>query len=86
MVEVESFVNSPSSVGALEGHFIGAMHLIGKVFGTSSDYYESLDEWKKEVWNYSFDISSDLLRTILVHALQDFESWANGRARYKNHR
>ena len=74
LVEVESFVNSPSSVGALEGHFIGAMHLIGKVFGTSSDYYESLEEWKKEVWNYSFDISSDLLRTILVHALQDFEA------------
>ena len=49
LVEVESFVNSPSSVGALEGHFIGAMHLIGKVFGTSSDYYESLEEWKKEV-------------------------------------
>ena len=74
LVEVESYVNLPSSAGVLEGHFLGAMNLISKVFGTSSDYYKSLEEWKKAVWDYSPSVSADLIRTILTHALQDYEA------------
>ena len=74
LVEVESYVNLPSSVGVLEGHFLGAMNLIAKVFGTSSDYSKSLEEWKKAVWDYSPNVSADLIRTILTHALQDYEA------------
>ena len=73
LVEVGSY-DSSSSVAVLEAHFVGSMNLIGKVFGTSSDYYKSLKDWKSGIWDYAVEASTGLLRTLLVHALQDYEA------------
>lgn len=74
LVEVESYANPPSSVAVLEAHFVGSMNLIGKVFDTSSEYYKSLEDWKIGIWDHTVEASASLLRTILVHALQDYEA------------
>ena len=74
LVEVESYANPPSSVAVLEAHFVGSMNLIGKVFDTSSEYYKSLEDWKIGIWDHAPEASASLLRTILVHALQDYEA------------